>query len=100
VQGQDRRKVDPFLGAEARKNRAGEAAFTGPRVLIHGVWGLSWLVSSFSCAALVRYPTDRAESQISSETNMIHCPYAQSVTSRHGSMRDVCSLPTHYPQSL
>jgi hypothetical protein len=62
--------------------------------------GVLFYVSSCSCADLVRSLTERAESQVRSETNTIHRLYAKSVTSRHGRLRDVCYLPTQYPLRL
>jgi hypothetical protein len=42
-----------------------------------GEYGGSFFVSSFSCSDLVRSPTERAESQIRSETNTISIPGAE-----------------------
>jgi len=46
----------------------------------HGLWGFSRLVSSCSCSDLVRYPTERAESQVRSETNTFLLPLKTSCT--------------------
>jgi len=66
----------------------------------YSLWRLSRLVSSCNCSDLVRSPTERAESQVRSETSTIHCPYAKSVTSQHGRIRAVRYLPTKYPPRI